>query len=278
MIAVHAWPGGLAAVVEGAASRSAAVFGPDGWRRGEPREIFPDGPPAGAKTTTLALPDWLADQLAPLVLTLGGVHTDFVRLGLVVERLGAQGASGALVVLGERPAVIVAADGHLWVLEPRTRAGAPAVAVAGDARGWILQFSGRIVLPADVKTTAGDVTAHPAAAPSRATAPAPPLSETSAPVQPSAVAPSSGERFVVASSVAQSPPEDVVAAIAATAGDAAIAALAHLDGSRTLDDVAAMTGLSIEHVAAVVRLLVARKLAFRYVSRTRPATGAQTRR
>lgn len=254
MIAVHAWPGGLAAVVEGAASRSAAVFGPDGWRRGEPREIFPDGPPAGAKTTTLALPDWLADQLAPLVLTLGGVHTDFVRLDLVVERLGVQGASGALVVLGERPAVIVAADGHLWVLEPRTRAGAPAVAVAGDARGWILQFSGRVVLPAGVKTTAGDVTAHPAAAPS------------------------SGERFVVASSVAQSPPEDVVAAIAATAGDAAIAALAHLDGSRTLDDVAAMTGLSIEQVAAVVRLLLARKLAFRYVSRTRPATGAPTRR
>jgi hypothetical protein len=272
VIAVHAWPGGFAVEVEGAASRSVGVFGPDGWRRGEPREVLPDGPPAGAHTTTLEVPDWLADQLAPRVLTLGGVHTDFIRLDRLLNRMRAQDANGAVVVLGERPAVVVATDGHLQVVERPARASAPAA--PGDARGWILQFSGRIMLPADVSTSVGVVPLRPAATARHPAA----IPERSAHAQPPAAAPSSGERFVVASSVAQSPPDDVVAAIAATAGDAAVAALAHLDGSRTLDDVAALTGLSNEQLTAVVRLLVERRLAFRYVSRTRPATGVQTRR
>jgi hypothetical protein len=248
VIALHAWPGGLAIVVEARARRTAAAFGPDGWRRGDLDAVLPEGPPTGAESVFLSLPAWLVDQLATLEIDLGGAHTDFVRLDRLMTRMQAEGRDGAIVVLGRQPAAVVLSGGAPHIIEPGVPAGAAVMPVLAAASGWIVVFSGKVALPA------------PAPVPGPAT-------DGQAPVD---------ERFVVASHIARAVPDDVAEEIKAAAGEPALVVVAHLDGARSIADIAKSTGLTAEQVTTVVRLLAARKLAFRYVSRVRPPTGART--
>lgn len=248
MIAVHAWPGGLAIVVEARARRVAAVFGPDGWRRGELGAVLPEGPPAGAERVVLPLPAWLVDQLAVLEVDLGGAHTEFVRLDRLMARMQADARDGVVIVLGRQPAAVVLSGGTPHIIEPDVPSGAPAMPVLAGASGWIVVFSGKVVVPAPAPTQA-------------------PVTDTPAPAD---------ERFVVTAEIARAVSDDLAREITATAGEPALAVVAYLDGTRSITDIAMSTGLTTEQVAAVVKLLTARKLAFRYVSRVRPPTGART--
>jgi hypothetical protein len=91
------------------------------------------------------------------------------------------------------------------------------------------------------------------------------------------IPPGPGEdRFLVSSAAAQSLPPDVAAELAALAGEVGIEIVALLDGSRTTGEIAHATGLHLDQVSAVVKVLVSHKLAFRYVSRARRPTGVQT--
>jgi hypothetical protein len=323
VISLHAWPGGLAVAVQGPAHRAVAIFGPDGWRRSEPKLVFPDGPPPGTESVTLAVPEWLADQLASLEMSLGGVHTDFIRLDRLLSRLHRQSASAVVLVLGSRPAVVVLVDGRMQVLEPAVPAGVAGMPSLAGATGWIAVFAGRVVVPAAgqpapakpaEKPIASAVVAEPAVVaeqeqiaepelvaepvhaaepaavaesapqpvlaaepvrePTRAAEPAPEPVRAAAPSRGS---PSVEERFVVSSDIAAAIPDDVAAEISAVAGAGALSVAPRCDGSQTVAEIAASTGLTRDQVSAVVRLLLARKLAFRYVSRVRPATGAKAR-
>jgi hypothetical protein len=288
VIALHAWPGGLAVVVEGTTHRAVAVFGPDGWRRGEPRVVFPDGPPPGTQSFTLAGPDWLMDQIAPLELSLGGVHTDFIRLDRLLSRLQAQAASGAVLVLGSRPAVIVLSRGRLEVIEPAVPAGAPALPILAGSDGWVLVFTGQVVAPVERKDAVAvePVPVEPApvepepaapepAVPQEHTPPAVPVPPMEPALPALRSAAHTDERFVAASDIVRSMPDDVAAEITAAVSEDGLAVVALLDGSHTVAQVAESLGLTVDQVSGVVRLLVARRLAFRYVSRIRPATGAK---
>lgn len=248
MIALHAWPGGLAIVVEARARRAAAVFGPDGWRRGEPGAVLPEGPPAGAESVVLPLPAWLVDQLTALEIDLGGAHTEFVHLDRLMARMQADGRDGAIIVLGRQPAAVVLVDGTPHIIEPDLPAGAPVMPVLAGASGWIVVFSGKVAVPAPMPVHL-------------------PATDAQAPAD---------ERFVVASHIARAVPDDVAEEIRAAVGEPALAVVPHLDGARSIAEIAKSTGLTTGQVAAVVKLLAARKLAFRYVSRVRPPTGART--
>jgi hypothetical protein len=347
VISLHAWPGGLAVAIQGDAHRAVLVFGPDGWRRSEPKLVFPDGPPPGTESATLPVPEWLADQLAQLELSLGGVHTDFIRIDRLLSRLHRQSANAAVLVLGTKPAIAVLTDGRLQVLEPPVPTGVSPMPILAGASGWIIVFSGRVSVPAasqqpparpvetaveapqhaqepvqaqereqmpepapgavEPEPTTAEL--HPAAEaldpvvaaqeltvpheqvqtaepampaepePVRsATPPSEPVRATDA-VRPAAPAAAAAEeRFVVSSNIAAAIPDDIAAEISGVAGAAALSVVPRLDGSQTVAEIAASTGLGRDQVSAVVRLLVARKLAFRYVSRVRPATGAKARR
>lgn len=248
MIVLHAWPEGLAIVVEAPARRTAAVFGPAGWRRGEPGVVLPEGPPAGAETAVLDLPAWLLDGLATLEIDLGGAHTEFVRLDRVMARMQAEGRDGVLLVVGREPLAVALSHGAPRVLAPDVPADTPVNRVLARASGWIVVFRGTVAAPA-------------------------PMTAPGAPAETHAMA---DARFVVASAIARAIPDDVEEEIRAAAGEAGLTAVALLDGTRSVAEIAAGTGLSAETVAVVVKLLAARKLAFRYISRVRPPTGART--
>ncbi len=147
----YGWTRGFAAVVEAPARRTAAVFGPAGWVQGDPSSVLPAGAPPGAEVVRLALTERLADQIAGLQFSIGGLHTEFVRLRSLLGRLCAQGADSVVLVLGERPAVFAVADGEI------TSAGLDATPPE-EARGWIVVFSGKVSLPAAEAPGAADET------------------------------------------------------------------------------------------------------------------------
>ncbi|MDR7484308.1 MAG: hypothetical protein QN187_03175 [Armatimonadota bacterium] len=261
MISHYAWPGGLALVIEAQDRRHAAVFGPQGWRAGDPRAVLPDGLPPGVEVERLGVPPWLAEQLPSLEMAQGGLHTDFVRLDRLLTRLEAEGARGVVLVLGRSPAVWVLADGRPSVVLAPDRAGDPAAALSSRASGWIVVLAGPVTMPV-----------RPSAAP-EAQAPEP------APPQPAAepVAPAAAEvRFVAAPGTSQAMDGEAAALIRAAVGDAGLRVVGFLDGSRTAGEIAREVGLSSSQVVDVIRILADRKLAFRYVSRTRPPTGARS--
>lgn len=269
MISLSAWSDGLAVVVEGAYRRRAALFGPDGWRYGDPTDVLPDGPPAGAERVSLALPAWLVDQLPTLDLMFGGLHTDFVRLDRLLGRLQAQAADGTVLVLGPSPAVVVLQGGVLRAVDPALPEGAPVLPAVARARGWVLVYAGKVGMPV-AKPFARPLDLDEVAPPPQATPPVPAAEApaSSAPdAQPTRDAP--GERFVAAPS-AGDVPDELAARLRAEAAEALVI-LGLLDGTRTTADVARAAGLPPDRVAAAIRVLVAHKLAFRYVSRARPA-------
>jgi hypothetical protein len=306
----YAWPGGLAAVVEGPASGTAAVFGSNGWRIGPARDVFSEGPPRGAEISHLTLPDALADQVATSLRLVGsGMHTDFVHLDRLVARLQADATDAMLFVVGRAPAALVLAGGHVTVVEPQHE---PLEEVLTGADGWIIVGLGKVSVPAPSATVADHdrtpvtPTDHAPQVPAEPAPQAPepvrvepvathaepvsvPAPPAPAPVQsaadgevPAAVSVPSGAfgrfgpdaRFVLAQGVAQRLSSDISARIREVAGDAGPAVMALLDGAHTLSQVAVETGTAPEAIADVLEILSTHKLVFRYVSRVRPPTSA----
>lgn len=256
----YAWPGGLAMVIETPASGTTAVFGPGGWRVGPSRAVFTEGPPPGAETSHLALPEALADQLASLQPVGVGLHTDFVRLDRLVSRLRSERTDAAVFVAGRAPAALVLSDGELTVIEPPPAAHEPADEVISGAAGWIIVALGKLILPTEPRPA-------PQAQSGSARAPASP--DAFGRFGPDA-------RYVLTPGAANRLPADAAAQISAATGEAWPGLAALLDGAHTLSEIAAATGLGPGTVVTVMGVLVAHRLVFRYVSRVRPPTGAST--
>lgn len=312
----YAWPGGLAAVVEGPASGTAAVFGTGGWRIGPARDVLPGGPPRGAEMSHLALPDALADQVATSLALVGsGMHTDFVHLDRLVARLQADATDAMLFVIGRAPAALVLSGGHVTVVEPQHE---PLDEVLTGADGWIVVGLGKVSVPAQAPAPTAAATGRtdvepadhapqvpPAAAPPppppepvRAESPAAPAESAPVHAHPTPVsadaaadggAPALGSappgafgrfgpdaRFVLAQGVAQRLSANVSAQIRDAAGDAGTAVMALLDGAHTLSQVAVGTGVAPGAIVGVIEILSTHRLVFRYVSRVRPPTRAST--
>jgi hypothetical protein len=83
------------------------------------------------------------------------------------------------------------------------------------------------------------------------------------------------DRFVAASG-ARALPDETAAQVDAIVGAHGGKIIESLDGSRTIQEIADAVGVGADQVSQVVRILVAARLAFRYVSRARPATGARS--
>ncbi|MGQ0550020.1 MAG: hypothetical protein ACT4PY_10190 [Armatimonadota bacterium] len=276
----YAWPGGLAAVVEGPASGTAAVFGLGGWRIGPARDVLPGGPPSGAEMVHLALPEALADQVATSLHLVGSsIHTDFVHLDRLVARLQADATDAMLFVLGRAPAALVLSASQVTVVEPRHE---PIDEVLTGADGWIVIGLGKVSAPAPSAPEPVRAQLPPAPAePEPARAEPAPIS-TGATADGVAAPPgtfgrfTSDARFVLARGGTDRLPADVSAQITEAAGDARTNLIALLDGAHTLSQIAAATGLAPGAVVAVIEILTTHRLVFRYVSRVRPATGAST--
>lgn len=238
-ISHYAWTQGLAAVVEGQARRTAAVFGPAGWEQGEASSVLPAGTPPGAEAIHVALPPWLAEGLAGLPVSAGGLHTEFTRLDRLLERLRAEQDEAVVLVLGEAPAVFAVAGGQ--VTPALVPSGSP-----GTASGWIVILSGAVPAP-----------------------PSTPAEPTPAPAAPSEPRLPSGETFFCPPNGGAPLPEAVAAQVGAVAGPAGLVVPDLLDGSRTVAQIAEASGLTITQAAAVVRILLAHRLAFRYLRRAR---------
>ncbi len=138
-----AWPEGLAIVTDVPGRRTAALFGPRGWQVGEAAAVLPDGPPEESEATSLVLPKWLAEQMPSLVFGGGGLHTDFLRVHRLVERLRNEGAEGAVFVLGRTPAAVVIAGGQTTVLEPAATEETRIDDVLASADGWVVSATTR---------------------------------------------------------------------------------------------------------------------------------------
>gem|GEM_PF-3468742 len=253
----YAWTRGLAAVVDAPARRTAAVFGPGGWDQGQPSTVLPSGVPPGAETAHLALPEWLAEQIAGLQFSAGGLHTEFVRLNLLLERLRSQHTDAAVLVLGEKPSVYVVAGGKV------TLCGEGALPPS-EASGWIVVFSGNVLVPVATVEEPRAIEAEPPGVkePRAAVAESPGVEEP-----PGAA----DETYFVPAAARGSMSEEVAAGILEAAGPAGHAVPGLLDGSHTIGAVAAMAGLTTSQARAVVGVLMAQRIAFRYVSRSRPA-------
>lgn len=271
MILHHSWPGGLAVVAESDRGSTAAVFGPEGWRLGDPRHVIPDGPPDGSTSESLDLPAWLLDQVPSLDLTWAGLHTDFVRLDRLVGSLRAEGACGVVLVLGKAPAAVVLNDGRSDVILPEGDGNA-----ALTADGWILVFSGRLEVPTCQSPVAGPAplvvphaeASHPEAP--RPEASRPDVSRPDAPQPAVPQRPAREPRYIAAVGTSQDLPGEVQDAIRASSGEAGLAIPGLLDGRRIPSEVAESIGLTTEQVMAAIAILVKHRLAFRYLRGSRP--------
>jgi hypothetical protein len=86
-------------------------------------------------------------------------------------------------------------------------------------------------------------------------------------------------RYLLSPGAADKLPPGVAAAIAGVVNNGVAAVVLRLlDGAHTLAEIASETGLTPAQVAGVLEALVAHRLAFKYVSRPRPAAGASAGR
>ncbi len=293
----YTWPGGLAVVLEGDGVATAAVFDSHGWRVGPREAVLTAGPPSGATVARLALPPDVVARCAELEFVGGALHTDFVSLATLGRRLQADGASAALFVVGPHPAALVIADGTLTAFDP-THPGASEDDVLKRATGWIVHLAGRMrssvptspddATPASASAAAQDDGAPPAVAqdapqPAGGADVAPPADPARA-VPPAAAPAPWGPAFgrfpatacfLLAPGARAALPQAVDAELAAAVGAVRAQLLTLLDGAHTLAEIAATTGLGPAQVARAVEVLVAHRLAFRYVSRAR--TGSASR-
>ncbi|MDR7532789.1 MAG: hypothetical protein QN183_11955 [Armatimonadota bacterium] len=261
----YAWPGGLAVVLETPTAGIGAVFGAAGWQLA-PHDAVTAGLPSGAARAHLPLPEDVVAQCMDLEFVGGALHTDFVLLDRLLRRLQADGTSAVLFVLGTHPAAFVVSEGTLTAFDP-TAPEASEEAVITRAAGWIVQLAGRMRAPATPPEPAMPVAAP---APAGATAVASPDDERFGRFAASA-------RFLCAPGADAALAPELRAAIQTATGVDPGAVVRYLDGGHTLAEVAAASGLRGPQVAAVLEVLVARRLAFRYVSRSRPQTGSRLR-
>jgi len=294
-IAHYAWPGGLAVVFEGSGAEVAAVFGLGGWEHGPRRLIFPAEAPPEAAASFLALPAALVDQLAWQRFSGGALHTDFVFLDRLVRRLTPGTDDVVLLVLGRSPGALLCSRGRVTVIEPAAAADEPLTLLLPSLSGWIVVISGKVSLevaaPPPEKPRPQQQAAAAPPVPPRAPVPPrvqPPAPEPAPAAPPVPLASPDGQkpvpatfgrfvpdaRFVLASGAAGRLPPEVATRLAAIAGDAWVGLVGLLDGAHTLQDIASSTALTADRVAEALDVLVASKLAFRYVSRTRPQAGA----
>ncbi len=263
-IAHHAWPGGLAVVFEGSRAEVAAVFGPGGWEHGPRRLIVPEGPPPEAASSFLALPQGLVEQLATQQFSGGALHTDFVFLDRLIRRLAPGTDDVVLLVLGRSPGALLCSHGHVTVIEPAAAVDEPLHMLLPSLSGWIVVISGKVSY------------APPAPLPEPTPPASPPIAATDgekpAPATFGRFTPET--RFVLASGAAGRLPSEIAERLRAIAGDPWVGLVNLLDGAHTLQDIASGTGLAADRVAEAMDILVASKLAFKYLSRARPQAGA----
>jgi hypothetical protein len=288
----YAWPGGLAMVVETPASATAAVWRADGWRTGPVDEVFAR-PPSGAEVIHLALPESLAGELAELQLLGSSLHTDFVHLDRLVNRLAAEGTGAALFVLGRAPAALVLHGDRVTLVEPAPSAHEPLEEVLTGADGWIVVglvsvADSRVTPDASVRGSVSGPGSEPILTEQKpfsaqhadvgASSTEPPIpAPAPAPVPAGAFGRFAGDaRFVLAHDASRRMSADASAKIAEAAGESTPAVLALFDGTHTLLQISAATGLGPVTVASIVEILLAHRLVFRYVSRVRPPTSAST--
>ncbi len=311
----YAWPGGVAIIFD-ASTPCAAVFGPGGWRVGSPDTVFSDGPPAGAEVAQLWLSPDVVEQIASQEFAGAGLHTDFVHLERYVARLQAEETNAVVLVLGPGPAALAISGGLISIVEPSAapsdvvlrQARGWIVVIAGALQE---QASPHEVLTPQSAVVGAVPAATPFVEPRVDEAPpapvlaangagpesaqAPPLPALSAPADsapPQPVLPADTERpeavfgrfpgearYLLSQGVAENPPAEVAAELATYAGNGATGTMLHLlDGAHTLVQIAAETGLTPAQVGGMLGTLLAHRLAFKYVSRPRPAAGASAPR
>ena len=294
----YAWSGGVAAIFE-ASTPCAAVFGPSGWHVGAPDTVFADGPPARAEAAQLRLRKDVVERIASLEFAGAALHTDFVHLDRYIARLQSDQASAVVLVLGPKPAVLNLNGGALAVIEPES--AATSGAVIKQARGWIIVITGSLqAQTVSVATPAAEPIAVVDAAPVEVpvievqatkvavveeavaqpeVAPPPPLAAPSRELE-AVFGRFAGEaRYLLSPGVAENLPSDVAAALAGVVSNGVTGTVLRLlDGAHTLAEIAAQTGLTPAQVGGILEALVSHRLAFKYVSRSRPAAGASAAR
>ncbi len=277
----YAWPGGVAVIFD-ASTPCAAVFGSGGWQVGAPDIVFSDGPPAGAEVSQMWLSRDLVEQVASQEFTGAGLHTDFVHLDRYVARLQAEETHAVVLVLGSGPAALAISGGSVSVIEPSAAAATPD-AVLSQARGWIVVIAG--ALHAQAAQEEEPVLPVIPALMEPAPAPAQPVLAEAVPAAHSQQPDGAFGRFppearyLLSSRVAENLPAEVAAEMASFATNGATGTMLRLlDGAHTLAQIVAETGLTPAQVGGMLDALVAHRLAFKYVSRARPATGASASR
>ena len=300
----YAWSGGVAAIFE-ASTPCAAVFGPSGWHVGAPDTVFADGPPARAEAAQLRLPKDLVERIASLEFAGAALHTDFVHLDRYIARLQSDQASAVVLVLGPKPAVLNLNGGALAVIEPAS--AATSGAVIKQARGWIIVITGSLqaqtvsvatpapepiavveaalvgAAPVEVEVPATKVAVidEAVATPEIAQPEIAPLPPAAPPRELEAVfGRFAGEaRYLLSPNVAENLPSDVAAELAGIVSNGVTGTMLRLlDGAHTLAEIAAQTGLTPAQVGGILEALISHRLAFKYVSRSRPAAGASAAR
>ncbi len=298
----YAWLGGVAAIFE-ASTPCAAVFGPSGWHVGAPDAVFADGPPARAESAQLRLRKDVVERIASLEFAGAALHTDFVHLDRYIARLQSDQASAVVLVLGPKPAVLDLNGGALAVIEPAS--AATSGAVIKQARGWIIVITGSLqAQTVSAVTPVSEPIAVVEAAPVEAAPVQVPVIEVPATkvaaveeavaqpdVAPPPPAAPSREleavfgrfareaRYLLSPGVAENLPSDVAAELAGVVSNGVTGTVLRLlDGAHTLAEIASETGLTPAQVGGILEALVSHRLAFKYVSRSRPAAGASAAR
>jgi len=86
-------------------------------------------------------------------------------------------------------------------------------------------------------------------------------------------------RYLLSPDVAENLPSDVAAELAGIVSNGVTGTMLRLlDGAHTLAEIAAQTGLTPAQVGGILEALISHRLAFKYVSRSRPAAGASAAR
>lgn len=300
----YAWLGGVAAIFE-ASTPCAAVFGPSGWHVGAPDAVFADGPPARAEAAQLRLRKDVVERIASLEFAGAALHTDFVHLDRYIARLQSDQASAVVLVLGPKPAVLDLNGGALAVIEPAS--AATSGAVIKQARGWIIVITGSLqaqtvsvatpapepiavvdAAPVEVPVIEVPVIAVPATevavveeavAQPEVALPAPPPAAPSRELEAVFGRFAREARYLLSPGVAENLPSDVAAELAGVVSNGVTGTVLRLlDGAHTLAEIASETGLTPAQVGGILEALVSHRLAFKYVSRSRPAAGASAAR
>lgn len=231
-----------------------------------------------------------AEETNAVVLVLGPGPAALAISGGLISIVEPSAATSDVVLRQARGWIVVIAGALQEQASPH-EVPAPQTAVMGAVPAETPSEEPRVdepppALPAPVLAANG-------AGPESAQPPPPPaLSAPADPAPSQAVLPANTERpeavfgrfpgearYLLSQGVAESPPAEVAAELATFAGNGATGTMLHLlDGAHTLVQIAAETGLTPAQVGGMLGTLLAHRLAFKYVSRPRPAAGASAPR